>query len=101
MKKIIAMLLCLLIVLFVISGCENKEIISQKPSELRFTAAHADVKMTTQVIDDYVITVPTTVYYSDKYEVRYFITYIDNSTDYEWIEVDKTTYERARDKLPP
>ncbi len=101
MKKSIGILLCLIIVPFIISGCESKEVISQRPIELRFTPAHTDIKMVPQVIGEHIITVPTTLYYSDKYEVKYFVTYIDYSTDYKWIEVDKTTYERARDKLPP
>lgn len=101
MKKIIAFILSLLVITFVISGCDSKEIISQKPMELRFTPAHSGVENDIYMIGDYIITVPKTVAYPDKYEVRYFITYEDSSTEYKWIEPDKTTYEKARDKLPP
>lgn len=34
-------------------------------------------------------------------EVRYNITYEDGSVRSEWQTVDKETYEKARDKLPP
>lgn len=98
MKKVIAVILSLIVIFF--TGCSSKEIISQKPMELRFTPAHTDVKMDVCIIGDYIITVPKTVDYPDKYEVRYFITYDDDSTECKWIEVDKETYEKARDKLP-
>lgn len=101
MKKIIAIMLSLIIIPFIISGCKSKEIISQKPMELRFTPAHTEREADVCIVGDYILPIERTIAYPEKYEVRYKITYEDGSTSSEWQTVDKETYEKARDKLPP
>ena len=101
MKKIIAIMLILIIIPFIILGCKSEEIISQKPMELRFTPAHTEQETDMCIVGDYIFPVERTIAYPEKYEVRYNITYEDGSARTEWHTVDKETYEKARDKLPP
>lgn len=101
MKKIIAIMLSLIIVPFLISGCSNGEIISKNPTELRFTPAHTEQESDVCIVGDYFVPFYRTITYPDTFEVRYNITYEDGSTRSEWHTVDKETYEKARDKLPP
>ena len=100
MKKIIAILLCLTLMLFLFTGCNTKEIISKKPMEIRYTPSYTGTKSDMYVIGDDIIPITKTITYPETYEVRYFITYEDKCTTCKWIEVDKETYEKARDKLP-
>ena len=101
MKRIIAIMLILIIIPFIILGCKSEEIISQKPMELRFTPAHTEQETDMCIVGDYIFPVERTIAYPEKYEVRYNITYEDGSARTEWHTVDKETYEKARDKLPP
>lgn len=100
MKKFLAVILCLAFILFILSGCDDKVIVAKEPIDTRFSAAHDEVVYDGYWIGDYYVHDNYTVFHADKYEVRYRITYDDESRKTAWLEVDKDEYDRARDKLP-
>lgn len=107
MKKLIVLLLTITFIVFSLGGCKDLVETERKAVDVRYTAAYDKVE-TDYVykynwIEDIYTLLPDTrtVHYDEKYEIRYKITYNDGSTSSEWQTVDKETYEKARDKLPP
>lgn len=107
MKKIIAFILMLIIIVVTLCGCNSFVETGREAVEVRYTPA-VDKVETDYVykynwyLDEFVLLPDTkTVHHEEEYEVRYNITYEDGSVRSEWQTVDKETYEKARDKLPP
>ena len=107
MKKIIAVLLIIVLTVFPLFGCELPTEIDKEAVEVKYTAAYDNVETDyvyqyNWYIGEYVLLPDTrTVHHDEKYEIKYKIIYDDESVEYEWQTVDKETYEKARDKLPP
>lgn len=108
MKKLLSILLCTVFMAYILSACGEKPTVeSSQAVEVKYTAA-CD-KIETEMVyrydwynGDFVLLPDThTIHYNEKYEVRYNITYSDDTTESEWREVDKDTYEKVNDELPP
>lgn len=99
MKKIVALIIAVMLILSAFSGC-GKIAVSKEPLDIRFTAAHDEYVCDGYWIEDIYIPNNYIMHCSDKYEVQYRITYEDESQRIAWLEVDKEEYSKARDKLP-
>lgn len=106
MKKIIAILLVVVFIAFPLYGCELPTETDREAIEVKYTAAYDNVETDYDYqynwyTSEFVLLPNTrTVHHEEEYEVKYKITYDDESVKYEWKTVDKETYEKARDKLP-
>lgn len=106
MKKIIAVLLVIILSTFTFCGCEAPTEIDREAIEAKYTEAYDNVETDYDYqynwyTGEFVLLPNTrTVHHDEKYEIKYKITYDDESVKYEWKTVDKETYEKARDKLP-
>lgn len=107
MKKLIVLLLIITFIVFSLGGCKDSVEIERKAVDVRYSAACDKVETDyvykyNWIEGEYILLPDTkTVHYDEKYEIRYNITYDDGSTSSEWQTVDKETYEKERDKLPP
>jgi hypothetical protein len=108
MKKILSIIICAVFIAYILTACcEEPAIEKIAPTDTRYTPAYERVE--TEFVyrynlftDEFVLVPDThTVHYDEKYEVKYNITYSNGSTNSEWREVDKDTYEDVKDTLPP
>lgn len=96
MKKAISILLIITFCFSFIS-CSKAEIISKKPIDKRFTAAHTETMIINRVV---IVGKVTTIQpmiipvnKPDKYEIEYLIVYDDETEKTEWEEVEPTEFE--------
>lgn len=107
MKKIIAFILAFMLIVVPLCGCDSLAETGREAVEVRYKPAVDKVETDyvykyNYYLGEFVLLPDTeTVHHDEEYEVRYKITYEDGSTRSEWQTVDKETYEKARDKLPP
>lgn len=109
MKKIFALILCSVFMLYVLCSCSEETFDIQKKVavDTRYTPAYDNVQTDTRyeynwMTGEFVLLPDThSVHHNEKYEVRYNITYSNGSIESEWREVDKETYEQINDELPP
>lgn len=108
MKKILSILICAVFMVYVLCACGEKPTVENRQAvDVKYTAA-CD-KIETEIVyrydwynGDFILLPDTrTVHYDEKYEVRYNITYSDGTTESEWREVDKNTYENIKEEIPP
>lgn len=103
MKKIIAVIIML--ALLMLCACTHREEVSRELIDYDFTPAHSEVK--TEYDYKYNVwkgefqLVPDThsVFYDDKYELKYRIVYDDESTAEVWEEVTEHEYDNAVKEL--
>jgi len=103
MKRIIALVLMLSLIL--LCACVTREEVSHEVIDYQHTPAHSEV------VTDYdyrynVLSggwqlVPNThsVFYDDKYELKYHVTYDDDSTGDVWKKVTEQEYKNAVNEL--
>lgn len=108
MKRLLSILLCAVFMAYILCACgEKPEIETMQAVEVKYTAVcdRIETEMAYRynwLSDEFVLVPDThTVHYDEKYEVRYNITYVDGTAESEWHEVDKDTYEKVKDELPP
>lgn len=107
MKKLIAFILAFMLIVVPLCGCDSLAETGREAVEVRYTPAVDKVETNYVYKYDWfsgkyrLMPDTGTVHHDEEYEVRYKITYKDGSTSSEWQTVDKETYEKARDKLPP
>ena len=98
MKKLIALIAAVLILLALLCGCHGKEMRSE-PIDCRYTAAYNDVETTYDykydiVAGDFRLMPDThTVHHDEQYEILYRITYEDGTTGESWLTVSRQTYQ--------
>ena len=104
MKKAISMILAMIIVLFCVMSC-TEAIVSQVPIDVDFIAAYDALEtvyeyhwdwyhMDYKYLPEYKL-----VHHEAVYRVQYSLTYSDGKTETVWREVDKDTYEEAKNEI--
>lgn len=109
MKNIFIAILSAAFLMYVLCSCSDDAYIiqSKKAVDTRYTPAYDSVETDTKYeynwyIGEFQLVPDThTVKHNEKFEVRYNITYENGSTKAEWCEVDKETYNKVIDELPP
>lgn len=105
MKKLIIFVLLAALVIILLCACGTHEVIDRKPVDVRHTEAFS------QVETDYVYKynmlkgefqlVPDirTVYYAEKWEIRWLTIYSNQSEDMEWVKCSEEEYLAAKEYL--
>ena len=101
MKKIIAIIVML--ALLTLCACTQREEVSRELIDYDFTPAHSETEVHyhyTYIGDTYTsIPYTTTEWYSDKYCLKYRVTYDDGSTRNVWENVTEREYDNAVKEL--
>ena len=104
MKKAFTIILALIIVMFCVISC-TVEIVSEIPLDVDFVAAYDTMETVHEYVWDWyhmdykLLPVSKKVHYEAVYKVKYLITYADGSERTEWREVERMTYEAAKNEL--
>lgn len=108
MKKIIAILISMLFIIFMLCACDPpRQIVKKTPIETSFQEAYDSVETDYNYkynwLEDEFVLVPDThtVHHSAQYKVKYYIKYDDGTHETVWEPVNYNEYSKARDNLPP
>lgn len=99
MKKIITILTIIILLICLVSCEESPTVVSKKPINTDFVAAHSVIETDYEYKWDWLhgdyrmFPVYKEVHYPETYHVQYEVTYSDGSTQTDWREVDKNTYD--------
>lgn len=90
----------IVILVVMLSGCKQKEIVEKIPIDKLYTEAHSEMETEYEykydILNGKFMYVPNlhTVKYPDKYEVQYKVTYNDGSEKIVWEEVVKQDFDK-------
>ena len=106
MKKFFAIILCVVVISVVLSGCgEAFTEVSREPINTKYTEAYDGVeteykyKYNVLVGDWQLVPVIKTVRHTAKWSIQYRITYADGHQNTEWRDCTEEEYNRTKDKL--
>lgn len=98
MKRLIAIVISIILIVLM-SGCQEKEVINKTPVETNYTAAHTQT--ITQLIPsgNSFIPVMSSIYVGEEFQVRYEITFSDGESKMTWETVDESEYKQVKAQL--